>query len=161
MTFGCEDGSEQAAIAASKKKLENLVAPESVFYKNITIAKSLEGLNYQVDYDKVSEVLVRKAPKPEDYPKMPTSQFKLLVAQAEKQFVKSIEKKVEALNTELAQGKYKNTLGVCLEFDTNNGAFDKALCLYAEGDEEADCINIKPGAEMNSLFNIDITTVCK
>ena len=164
---GCDTTSEEVEIAASKKGLEKYLAdPESVQYRNITIAKSLDGLKYHVDYDKVSEVLVRKAPKASNYPKMPPAQFKLLVSQAENEFMKSVRNKVAALNADIAKGSYKNTTGVCLEFNTKNktggyAGFEKALCLYTEGDVEADCLNVKLDADKNSLFNIDLTEVCK
>ena len=66
---GCDNMSKEAVIAASKKGLEkHLIEPESVQYRNITFAKSLGGLKYYVDDDKVSEVLITKAPKLSDYP---------------------------------------------------------------------------------------------
>ena len=164
---GCDRISEEAEIVASKKELEkNLIPTEMIQYRNITIAKSLDGLKYHVDYDRVSEVLVRKAPKPSDYPKMPASQFKLLVSQAEHEFTKNIKNKVAALNSDIAKGSYNNATGICLEFSTNNKnddhkEFKKALCLYTEGNVEADCLNVKLDADKNSLFNIDLTAVCK
>ncbi len=164
---GCDYASKEAEIAASKKGLEkHLADPGSVQYRNISIAKSLDGLKYHVNYDKVSEVLVRKAPKTGDYPKMPASQFKLLVSQAESEFTKSIQNKVAALNADIAKGSYKNATGICLEFNTKNkidgdAGFEKALCLYTKGDEAADCLSAKLDADKNSLFNIDITAVCK
>ena len=164
---GCDYTSEEAGISASKKGLEKyLVEPGSVQYRNITIAKSLDGLKYHVDYDKVSEVLVKKAPKASDYPKMPPSQFKLLVSQAENEFIKIIRNKVAALNADITKGSHKNVTGVCLEFSTKNNtgghaAFEKALCLYTEGDVEANCLNVKLDSNKNSLFNIDLTAVCK
>ena len=164
---GCDYTSEEAGISASKKGLEKYLAdPGSVQYRNITIAKSLYGLKYHVDYDKISEVLVKKAPKTSDYPKMPAAQFKLLVSQAENEFIKSIRNKVAALNADIAKGSYKNATGVCLEFSTKNkndghAEFEKALCLYTEGNVEADCLSVKLDADKNSLFNIDLTAVCK
>ena len=164
---GCDYTSEEAGISASKKGLEKqLVDPASVQYRNITIAKSLDGLKYDIDYDRIYEVLVRKAPKPSDYPGVPASQFKLLVAQAENQFVKSIQNKVDALNAEIAKGLYKDATGVCLEFSVKNNndgsaEFEKALCLYTEGSEEAECLNIKLDRDKGSLFNIDLAAVCK
>ena len=160
---GCDYKAEEAEISASKKALEKQLAdPASVQYRNITIAQSLDGLKYRVDYDKVSEVLVRKAPNESDYPKMPASQFKLLVSQAENEFIKSIRKKVAALNADIAKDSNKNVTGVCLEFSTKNktdehAEFKKALCLYTEGDVEAECLNVNK----NSLFDIDLTAVCK
>ena len=167
MVSACDNTPEKAAVMASKKGLEkHLVHPGSVQYGDVVLAKSLDGLKYDIDYDRISEVLVRKAPKPGDYPGVPAPQFKLLVAQAENQFVKNMQNKVDALNAEIAKGLYKDATGVCLEFgvkNNNDGSaeFEKALCLYTEGSEEAECLNIKLDRDKGSLFNIDLAAVCK
>ena len=164
---GCDNVSKEAVIAASKKGLEkHLVEPESVQYRNITIAKSLDGIKYYVDDDKVSEILITKAPKLSDYPGVSPAQFKLLAVQAENEFKKTIRNKVDELNAEIANGSYRNVTGVCLEFNTKNKnaaseEFEKALCLYTDGNDEVDCLNIKLAADKGSLFNIDLSAVCK
>lgn len=164
---GCNKMTEEILVDTSKKNLEKYFAEsESIEYRNITIVKSLDDLKYYVDDDKVSDVLITKAPKLSDYPGFSNAQFKLLVTQAENQFVKSIKKKVEALNTDIEKGLYSKATGVCLEFKAKNEnddseKFEKALCLYAEGKDEVDCLNIKLGADKSALFNIDLSAVCK
>ena len=163
----CDYTAKEVEIAASKKGIEkHLADPESVQYRNISIAKSLDELKYHVDHDKASKVLARAAPKASDYPGLPPAQFKLLVAQAENEFMEIIRNKVAVLNTEIAKGLYKNATGVCLEFNSKNktgdyAGFEKALCLYTDGDVEADCLNVKLAKDKNSLFKIDLGSVCK
>ena len=164
---GCNKMTEEILVDSSKKNLEKyFIEPESIEYRNITMAKSLDDLKYYVDDDKLSEVLITKAPKLSDYPGFSNAQFKLLVAQAENQFVKNIKKKVEALNADIEKGLYSKATGVCLEFKTkyendDSEKLEKALCLYEQEKDEVDCLNIKLGADKSALFNIDLSAVCK
>ena len=140
--------SEKTEVVAAKKGIEKYLSdPLAVQYRNIVAAKSLDGLVYHEDTNKLYEQVqvIQNVTDPN-----------LLI--------ENVKKAVAEENAKIKNGAWKNSTGVCLEFNAKNksggySGFEKALCIYQPGKEESECLFASH--PKNNLIQPDLTVVCK
>jgi len=166
MLTGCNYLPESGETVASKKGIEKyLVDPGTVQYRNISNAKSLDGLKFQVDRARVSEMVREMTASLRNFPGVPYYAIQAQIQGAELNAMAVAQKEADKRNAEIANGSLKGITGTCLEFNAKNKSggytgFETALCLHRKDANEAECLNISLEASKD-ILSANLSDVCK